>query len=463
MVINIEKGYTLDVKAIKNMLLTIYNNKPSFPIEDEKILIEALGGKNQLLFINENLGDIPVTTIVDKILKEIDAIKDPNQIIDGIIGDSFVDIITKFKLLDTIYNLDFPINSKDDFISQTKQLIIYGIPIETLAEKLDYPIEKSEKIINRIKLLDKKLLDANVELITNLKEGEPVESGEIIEEHSDSLEEIVTAISDKEMSLKDKIKFIIEHGKNAYRESNYKKALEIYEKGLELDQDNTELNFLKKSMQQKIDDLENPPSEQESDKIEETRPLQEDTADMPVEEPSEQTSEIAEKTIESEPEIKTDDKSESITETVDDQLSIEEQSKKDLDILKGAEQEVDSLEEKDIEDEDIPSETEDKTQFDKLEMDNKIEELGKRLQEKVSILKNLSTTSKELPEDACKSCEGKGDCYWCNGSGKCKTCSGSGKDESGNDCEECTGSGSCHSCNGVGKCHWCNGSGKKKS
>ena len=109
-----------------------------------------------------------------------------------------------------------------------------------------------------------------------------------------------------------------------------------------------------------------------------------------------------------------------------------------------------------------PESSTNETDLSNLKLDSKIEELGKRLQERVSRLKNLASTPTDLPEDACKSCEGKGECYWCKNSGKCSKCSGTGKTEDGSECETCKGTGVCHSCNGSGKCHWCNGTGIKK-
>ena len=87
----------------------------------------------------------------------------------------------------------------------------------------------------------------------------------------------------------------------------------------------------------------------------------------------------------------------------------------------------------------------------------------KRLQEKVKVLQDLSGPGKELPKDACNSCEGTGECYWCKGSNKCNSCSGTGKNEAGEKCSECDGTGNCHSCNGTGKCRWCEGTGRKSN
>jgi hypothetical protein len=484
MVVNIDNGYVLDLRAIKNILMTIYESKPQFPIDDTESLVNALGGRNKLLFINEHIGELPSIKVAEKIFEKLIDIKEPNQIIDGIIGQPFVDIITKFKLLDTIYNLTLPIENKDEFFSQTKNLIIYGIPIEILAEKLDYPIEKHDQIINRIKLMDKKLLETNVDLIANIKESEDVEEGSLLEEHGDTLEEISVSLQDKEMSLKQKIKLIIEHGKNAYREQNFQKALDIYDKGLEIDHDNTELKFLRKSMQQKLEDLgetvsEPIHSEQESPK--DVEEISYESFEQTVVEPG--TDEMSEETVEKdeideaqpteidtelegekdiEIELKEEVESQSTDLTLDDNLKEDEHTKEDLNILKSAEMEFEAKGDDKEVGEKLSGEDED-TNFNKFEMDSKIEELGKRLQEKVSLLKNLSTKKEDLPENACKSCEGNGNCYWCKGSGKCKTCSGTGKDESGNDCSDCNGSGECHSCKGVGKCHWCNGSGEKAS
>jgi hypothetical protein len=94
---------------------------------------------------------------------------------------------------------------------------------------------------------------------------------------------------------------------------------------------------------------------------------------------------------------------------------------------------------------------------------SKIELLEKKLQEKVQALRDLAKPTKDLPTDACKSCEGLGKCYWCKGANKCTECSGSGKTDAGEDCAECKGSGECQHCKGTGSCHWCDGTGKKAS
>jgi hypothetical protein len=448
MVINIDNGYTLDLRAIKSMLLTIFENNPNFPIDNKETLIKALGGNNQLLFVNETMGDLPASVLAENILKNIDTIDEPNQIVDGIIGDSFVNIITKFKLLDTIYDLNYPIESKDIFINKTKGLMIFGIPIETIAEKLDYPIDKSDQIINRIKLIDRKLLEVNVDLIANIKESEVTAEGEEVSEAlSDTDEKTLEDLKTGELSLKERIKQIIHEGKDAYRDKNYQKALEIYEKGLSFDPENTELNFLKKSMEQRIKDMNKPeekPSTVESEvpePAEDLEPKETETIEPPIE-PSTEPESVSETPSESEPE------------------ELEKSTSASLDVLQSAQKDLES--EMLGEESSSKSEKETEKDFNKIEMDSKIEELGKRLQEKVSILKNL-TAPADLPEDACKSCEGTGKCYWCKGSGECKTCTGSGKDDSGSDCPDCKGTGKCHSCNSDGDCHWCNGTGKKKS
>ena len=570
--LDIDNGVNLNLMTIKSILLIIFENKPAFPIENKDILIEALGGKDQLFFINEKVGQLSATALAEKSFKNRENIEEPNQVIDAILGESFINIITKAELLNKIKKLKFPISSKDKFSETTKDLIIYGIPIETIATKLDYPISKPDQILNRIKLLDQNLLNANLELINDIEEskqirgdeeGEPVAStsaGKTILRYSESylikedkptvcfeifnravtkdfkclcisrthpqqlrekykitsdkllwltdsdskeeetvgpaleslmynIEEFteknhrsllildgleylistndfnpvlkfIRALKDKlseletifilpvspgaidekqiklierelelintdeeinlpdlgaettleseELSLKQKIKRVIERGKDAYRESDYDHAIKIYEEGLELDPDNTELRFLKKTVFAKLEDLakgkEGKDVGIEPETKPETKPEPEITSpDKLAEEPPVQSTAFDESTLDDAPIA------------------------------------------------DLPDSA------------DKIEQLEKRLQEKVKVLQDLSGSNKKLPKDACNSCEGLGNCYWCKGSGKCNTCSGTGKDQADKNCEECNGSGSCHSCQGSGKCRWCGGSGKKKS
>ncbi len=587
-------GVSLNSDTIKSILLTIYENKPDFPIDAKDVLIEALGGKDQFYFINEKMGELPASALAEKSFETTDNFENPNQVIDAIIGESFVNIFTKAKLLDKISKLNYPIESKDIFTKETKDLIIYGIPIDVVANKLDYPISKPDQIINRIKLIDQKLIDANLELILDIrtkeiapKEGEALSKGPVagptqllklsesylikeekpticfeifnqaesskfkclcisrthpqqlrekynmnpdkllwltdsdstkeeiigptleslmfqIEEFIknnpksilvlDGLEYLISkndfnpvlnfarqlkdkvsesqtitilpispgAIDEKqvklierelevldteaeinlpdlgvkevseseELSLKEKIKKIIELGKDAYRKKEYQRAIEIYDEGLELDYDNTELRFLKKTVQAKIDDLtKGKTGEDVGAPVEPEQPTQVSSETAAVEVASTDTT--ASETVSTETPGSESRAIESTSEAPNSSSKMFDASTLDASVKELA------------------------------VSGNKIEQLEKRLQEKVKVLQDLSGPGKELPKDACNSCEGTGECYWCKGSNKCNSCSGTGKNEAGEKCSECDGKGNCHSCNGSGKCRWCEGTGKK--
>jgi len=422
-----DNGVALNSKTIKSILLNIFENKPTFPIEDKDILIEALGGKDQMYYINEEVGELPVSILADKSFKNKENIQEPGQIIDAIIGDSFVNIITKSKLLEKISKLKYPIESKDKLTSKIQDLLLFGIPVDLIATKLDYPINKPEQIINRLKLLDKKLLEANLQQIYDLSQFElrtvkkgPPSKGPVVEtktvEKVPGVEISGPKVSE-ERSLKEKIKQIIELGKNAYRAEEYERAIQIYDEGLALDEDNTELRFLKKTVQAKIKDLA-------------THQEAETGVEEPKTEPTIEPSELLE-TQPPTPEAKPTEMpgvEASEKDTVFDKSSIDKAPEINL-----------------------------------VGNEAKIEEMEKKLQEKVKVLKDLAKPMKEIPEDACKSCEGTGECYWCKGNGRCNTCSGTGKSEAGEQCTGCHGSGDCHSCQGTGKCRWCSGSGKKEA
>lgn len=420
-----DNGFKLDMETIKSILLSIFEKKPDFPIETKDVLIEALGGQDQNYRINDKLGDQSATILAERSFENVENIEEPNQVIDSIIGDSFVKIITKIKILEKLKNFKYPIETKDVLLSEVKELNAFGIPVKTLADKLDYPIEKSEQILNRIKILDGQVLEVNEKLIIALAESAST---------SDSVE----ASSGGELNeeeLKEKIKKIIEMGKNAYREGEFTRSIEIYDEGLELDPDNTELRFLKRTVQAKIADMTMSKNVGDIDSESASKAEEQPVAEN-VPEPEQSA----------EPEAPSSPEAEASSAT-----GPESALEKPQDVVEPSQKsEISSPVNKSLSDELNGSES-------------KIEILEKRLQEKVQALRDLAKPSKELAADACKSCEGIGKCYWCKGAIKCTECSGSGKLSSGEECGECKGSGECQHCKGSGNCHWCNGTGKKAS
>ncbi|WP_455392685.1 hypothetical protein [[Eubacterium] cellulosolvens] len=406
----VDNGFNIKLNAIKAILERVFENKPEFPINNQDMLTEALGGKEQTFYLNDELGELSASALAERSFKNRDNIEEPNQIIDAIVGDSYINIIAKSKCIEKLHNLKFPIDTKEKFTKIAKELLIYGIPIETIAEKLDYPIDKPEQIINRLKILDQKLIEANIDLISGITIADYAKKKEREAEKPVKAEAQAEA---ETVPLKQKIKKIIELGKNAYREQEYQRAIDIYDEGLELDPDNTELRFLKKSVQAKVVKMA----------------IVKDDEGGAGEIKAEAESELMPETeAEPEPTVEAD---QALRSPFDADLS----DKKDG-----------------------PG----KTFTAELEgSESKIEQLEKKLQEKVQALRDLAKPTKELAPDACKSCEGLGNCYWCKGSGTCKTCKGLGKNQEGEECADCKGAGKCHSCKGSGKCHWCEGTGKK--
>jgi tetratricopeptide (TPR) repeat protein len=423
-----DNGFCINIKTIKSILLAIYENKPDFPIDSKEILSEVLGGNDQVYYLNPTEGDQSALELAERSFQNFTEISEPNQIIDAIIGESYVNIITKAKLLETIQSLKYPIESKSDLLTNLADLVIYGVPINDIAEKLDYPVDKPDQIINRLKLHDQKLIEANMDLIDELMKSET-------ESTDKDISSITSELESEEISLKEKLKKIIAMGKDAYRDKKYELAIRIYDEGLDLDPDNTEIRFLQKTVKAKIEDI--------------TKAEKEDTEEAKPEEEQPSKPEEIEPKAEVEPESKVEPESESKEQPPDAVESLETSKPSEP---KGSAEPPGKPKEfspADIEGEEL--------HFN----DSKIEMLEKKLQEKVQVLRDLAKPDRALPEDACKSCEGSGKCYWCGGSTKCKICSGSGKTEAGEECNECKGSGECHSCQGNGQCHWCKGTGKK--
>ncbi|UCH88461.1 MAG: DUF835 domain-containing protein, partial [Thermoplasmata archaeon] len=166
-------GFNVDIVGIKSILKQIFISQPEFPITDKNSLVRALGGETGLIEINSQAETHSAVMLADAAFSHTQVFHDSNDIIDGIIGGSFANILTKHKIYTEIQELEFPVKHFRDLEKFSTTLELFGIPWEPVKERLDLPINSSSEIILALSATDPALIGTDISLISNLETPDP--------------------------------------------------------------------------------------------------------------------------------------------------------------------------------------------------------------------------------------------------------------------------------------------------
>ena len=161
-----------DIYGVKNILLQLYESKPSFPLTSKKTLVAALGGKSQKIKIHDNSNDMPVTKLVNKAFLTKQEFNEPNEIIDALIGGSFINVIVKSNILQLLNNLNYPINDENQLEKCLVGIKIYGLIPEEITVTISYPIREPSEIAKKFGMAYRKIFDSDIGLLDGLSELE---------------------------------------------------------------------------------------------------------------------------------------------------------------------------------------------------------------------------------------------------------------------------------------------------
>ncbi|MCK5560884.1 MAG: DUF835 domain-containing protein [Thermoplasmata archaeon] len=161
-----------DIHGVRTILLQLFDSKPPYPITSKKTLIAALGGKDHQIKINRDIENVPVTTLADKAFKKQQEFQEPNEILDALIGGSFVNVIAKTNIMQIINNLNYPIEDDSKLEKSLASIKIYGLSPAEISNNITFPIKAPTDIINQLSVTEKQLFEVDLRLLDGLTELE---------------------------------------------------------------------------------------------------------------------------------------------------------------------------------------------------------------------------------------------------------------------------------------------------
>jgi hypothetical protein len=500
-----------DVHGVRNILLNLFETKPPFPITSKETLVAALGGKSKKIKIHNDFPDVAVTKLVEKAFLKKQEFVEPNEIIDTLIGGSFINMIVKSNILQLINNLTYPIDDEKQLEKFLAGIKIYGLEPEEITDTISYPVIEPSEITKKFNITFQEIFESDIGSLDGLSE--------LV-----SFIPMPTKKEPKEFKrLEYYMCYVIEESKPKYCFEVFEEAISKGAQGLCITRTHPKQLISKfevlgdKSQVVWLTDRESVGEYKTvSPMISSVNYLIEDFIDnnpgaiilfdgleylitvnsfKPV---LFFIQGIKDKIAENEASLLfsasaiTFDKEELII--LEREIEIIHEGERLLIDLKGTRKVFSKIEKtKRLLDEAItrihkdkvkpPSGMSTKDKIDEIESKvsedeiiNEIEssgivdtdlELG--LSKKIATLDatELNAEPDQEPEEIiipegqepCRSCEGTGKCIWCEVTGNCETCKGSGEDAEGNQCADCKGTGKCRSCEGSGKCRWCRGKG----
>lgn len=136
----------LDEEGMRNLLLMMYDKKPSFPIDSDVDIINIFGGPLGSVQVNKD-EKISSTKLSKRAMDKSDKFASPRELIDAIVGHSYFDMIMKTDIMVTINKNEYPIESEEEMADILKVAKVAGVDKEDLIKSLDFPIEKPAELI----------------------------------------------------------------------------------------------------------------------------------------------------------------------------------------------------------------------------------------------------------------------------------------------------------------------------
>jgi hypothetical protein len=162
-------GFNIDINGIKAILNQIFISQPQFPITDKNQLVRALGGETELIEVNSKSEKHSAVLLAEAAFSHSEAFRDSNEIIDGILGGSFTNALTKHKIYQELEGMNFPIKHLRDLEKLSSTIQLFGYEWDPIKEKLELPINSSAEIILALSAADPALVGTDITLISELE------------------------------------------------------------------------------------------------------------------------------------------------------------------------------------------------------------------------------------------------------------------------------------------------------
>ena len=145
---------------IKRLLNNIYIMRDCFPIEEREHLYDILGGEDAEIMVYTD--PVPVRDIVESIMSPSEKVRDPDQIINCLVGEDHINVFIRFLLWGETLRVSYPVTSDDQVEVYRKRLLALGVDPERVLEPAGFPIEGPEELFLRVILSNPELVGAAV-------------------------------------------------------------------------------------------------------------------------------------------------------------------------------------------------------------------------------------------------------------------------------------------------------------
>jgi hypothetical protein len=162
-------GFEIDINGIKTILNQIFVSQPKFPITDKNSLVRALGGETSLIKINSKNDMASAVILAETAFSNSQVFQTSSDIIDSLVGGSFVNAITKSKIYQEIQGLNYPVKHFRDLEKLNAALQLFGFQWKQVKEKLNLPINSPSEIILAISAADPGVIGTDTSIINGLE------------------------------------------------------------------------------------------------------------------------------------------------------------------------------------------------------------------------------------------------------------------------------------------------------
>ncbi len=161
------EAVTMNEDGLRTVLLAIYDAKPSFPIKSEMDLIAALGGPLNVIPVNDS-DKLPASILAEKAMAKCQEFNTPEEIVDSIMGESFINVVTKTKIYTELFKLSLPIKDPDSLARANKYIKSSGIDPECFLKRLDFPVQDMDKMFASLRECESEVFSDTVPVLCKI-------------------------------------------------------------------------------------------------------------------------------------------------------------------------------------------------------------------------------------------------------------------------------------------------------
>jgi len=161
-------GMQIDASGIKILLETMFLNRNLFPIKDKDSLISSLGGEGTVLSISSSNGGKDAAELANFISKSKEAFEAPDEIVNMLVGNSYISSIIKSVTYNTLHNISYPVPDENSLTKGMKVLSEFGLSLDDLSQTLSFPLDGPESVHDALVQFNGEIFGPDVALLEDI-------------------------------------------------------------------------------------------------------------------------------------------------------------------------------------------------------------------------------------------------------------------------------------------------------